>query len=99
MCVVSMTGDFFGDRIPKQYPWVPSPSPIIIPIIPPAPSREEFDALKKEVELMRDLLAKYKEYDKKNNEPDCEIDQKMKFLRQVAESVGVDLDEVLRKEK
>lgn len=96
MCVVSMVGDHFGQEWPKRYPWIP-PSVPTPTFIPPAPSREEFDRLKLEVELLRGLLEKAKEYDKKNNEPDCEIDDKMKFLRQVAKSVGIDLDEVLKK--
>lgn len=34
---------------------------------------------------------------KKNNEPDCEVEDKMKFLKEVAKLVGIDLDEILNK--
>lgn len=96
MCVVSMTGDFFDDRWRKTYPWAqPSNPPIIIQ--PQSVPKEEFDALRREVELLRDLLVKSKEYDKKNSEPDCEIDEKMNKLREIAKLVGIDLDDVLKK--
>ena len=62
----------------------------------PLPTREEFETLKKEVEDLKKLLKRAKEYDEKNNEPDCEIEEKMKFLREVAKLVGVDLDEVFK---
>ena len=38
-----------------------------------------------------------KEYDERNNEPDCEVDEKMDLLRRVAKLVGVDLDDVIGK--
>lgn len=60
-------------------------------------SRHEFDQLKKEVLEMKELLKRAIEYDKKNNQPHCEIEQKMDFLRQVAKSVGIDLDDVLNR--
>ena len=57
-------------------------------------SKEEFAALKKEVELIKDLLKRAKKYDEDNGEPDCEMDEKIALLKAVAEVVGVDLDEV-----
>ena len=62
-------------------------------------SKEEFDALKKEVEEMKQLLIKAKIYDEKNNEPNCEIEEKMAKLREIAKLVGLDLDEVLNNKK
>ena len=100
MCVVSMIGDFFNDKRRKTYPWIPQQVPTPTPtIINPAPSQAEFDKLKLEVELLKELLAKSKEYDEKNNEPDCEIDEKMAKLREIAKLVGIDLDDVLKKKK
>ena len=61
----------------------------------PAISREEFDALKKEVADMKELLKRAKAYDERNGEPNCEIDEKMDLLRRVAKLVGVSLDDVL----
>lgn len=95
MCTVSMVGDFYGERIPQQYPWVVTPNintttnPIYSPV-----SREEFNDLKKEIEGMKALLIRAKLYDEANGEPDCEMDEKVTLLKRFAELVGVDLDEV-----
>ena len=107
MCVVSMVGDHYRDKWWPQQPNFPT-QPFTSPTIPidwelllkkPAPTREEFDVLKKEVEELKSLSKRAKEYDEKNNEPNCEIEDKMKFLREVAKLVGVDLDEVLNNKK
>ncbi len=63
------------------------------------PTKEEFDALKKEVEDMKALLKKAKIYDEANNEPDCEMEQKVKFIKQIANFVGVDLNELFKKKE
>ncbi|WEM34389.1 hypothetical protein [Xanthomonas phage X1] len=113
MCVVSMIGDSFQDRwkdrLPNDWtiPAMPMPSQ---PMAPPfkerridvshpfqAISRVEFDLLKKEVEIMKDLLERAIKYDKDNNEPHCETESKIAFLKQVAKAVGVDLEEVFGK--
>lgn len=92
MCVVSFVGDHF------QQKWA---QPIYQQTFTNIPeiTKAEFDALKKEVEEMKALLIKAKEYDEKNNEPNCEIEEKMKFLKEVAKLVGIDLDEVLKKKE
>jgi uncharacterized protein YlxW (UPF0749 family) len=59
-------------------------------------SQEEFNSLKKEVEEMKELLIKAKIYDEKNNEPNCEMEEKISKLREIAKLVGIDLDEVLK---
>ena|SRR5579864_2564320 len=64
-----------------------------------AVTREEFEALKKDVIMMKELLMESKKYDEENGEPDCEIEEKMEKLRAIAAIVGVDLDEVLGKKK
>lgn len=89
MCVVSMVGDYYGDKWTRQYPayTVTYTTPVEV-------SREDFDALKKEVEEMKELLKRAKAYDEANNEPNCEMEQKIALLRKVAELVGVDLSEV-----
>jgi hypothetical protein len=97
MCVVSNTGDFFGQRIPREYPWVtPSnPGTWTHPFIVPAPpSKEELDKLKREVDLMKELLVSAKKYDQDNNEPECEIDEKIEKLKAIASIVGISLDDV-----
>jgi hypothetical protein len=44
---------------------------------------------------MKALLKRAKEYDERNGEPECEMDEKMAVLRKLAEMVGVNLDDVL----
>ncbi len=107
MCVVSMVGDHYHEKWPKEYPWV---QPIINPPDPSGPywpdyfpnpkeqvSKEEFDKLKKDVEECLKLLKRAKKYDEDNHEPDCEIEEKMETVRKVADIVGVDVSEVLGK--
>ena len=102
MCVVSMIGDYYRDALPKRYPWVkdywptqPAPMPndtTTVNVI--GVSQKDFDALKKEVEEIKALLQKAKEYDARTGQPGCEIDDKVAFLRKIGELVGGDLDEV-----
>lgn len=59
-------------------------------------TREEFNALKKEVEEMKELLTRALEYDKRTRQEHCEIEEKMELLRRVAAAVGIDLDDILK---
>jgi hypothetical protein len=91
MCVVSMIGDHYNDK------WNPPYQPsVTYTWTTVGPTQEEFDNLKKEVIEMKELLKKAKIYDEKSNEPDCEMEEKMNFLREVAKLVDVDLDEVFK---
>ena len=92
MCVVSMIGDHYRDKWTQpQYPASWS--------YPPQVTQQQFEELKKEVLEMKELLKRALKYDEDNNQPNCEIEQKMDFLRQVAKSVDIDLDDVLGKGK
>lgn len=105
MCVVSMVGDHYADKwrdkpwvsprqpfrvYPDGWPWADEGTRIENPI-----SRQEFDALRKEVEEMKELLKRAVKYDEDNDEPHCEVEDKMDLLRRVAAAVGVDLDDVI----
>lgn len=106
MCVVSFIGDHYNE---KWDPWKDRIQPIQIPgpdapidfskLFRPEPevTRIEFEKLKKEVEELKILLQKAKIYDEVNNEPNCEIEEKMDFLRKVAALVNIDLDDVIKK--
>jgi hypothetical protein len=59
---------------------------------PAAITREEFDALRREVAEMKELLQRAKAYDERNNEPECELEAKMDVLRKVAKLVGAELE-------
>jgi hypothetical protein len=94
MCVVSMIGDHFHDKW-KQPNYVQQFEQIKID--GPSISKEDFDSLKKEVLEMKELLKKAIKYDKDNNEPDCEVEEKLETLKKVAALLGVDLNDVLNK--
>lgn len=86
MCVVSMVGDHYSDRFNSQpYQFWQHYCEV---------KREEFDALKAEVEEMKELLIAAKKIDEVTGQPDCEMEEKIELLKKVAEAVGVDLEEV-----
>lgn len=88
MCVVSMVGDHFGQKWSEPaYTQIFNNLDTI--------TRYEFDALKREVEEMKKLLERAVEYDRKNNEPECQIEEKMQTLKKVAELLGVDLSNLV----
>lgn len=89
MCVVSMIGDHYSDK------WKADAYQYTINHICEV-SKAEFESLKKEVEEMKQLLIKAKIYDEQNNEPNCEMEDKIKLLKEVAEKLGVNLDEVFK---
>ena len=106
MCTVSNVGDSFTHTLPsnwpdiyKQLPQTPQiPLGPIGPItIQPPVSREEFEALKLEMQELKKTLLKAKEIDIREGNPDCEMEDKIKILKAVAEAVGVDLSEVFGK--
>jgi hypothetical protein len=99
-----MIGDFYEEKWRHTFPlpqlpnWPPGP---YTPITPQTPiiigvSKEEFDALKKEVLEMKELLKRAIKYDEDNNQPNCEKEEKIAILKKVAEWVGVSLDDVLK---
>ena len=87
MCVVSMIGDTWKGNFPTTYPTFPEVSKV------------EFEALRREVEELKKLLVAAKNFDEATGQKDCEMEEKIKFIRQVADSVGVDLSEVFGGEK
>lgn len=104
MCIVSNMGDYWKEQLPEKHPWVIPyvplpPNPINpFPAIPESngPTREEFEALKKEMQELKKLLIAAKEYDKNTGEPDCELDEKIALIKKVAELVGVDFTKVFK---
>lgn len=107
MCATSVIADHFGDELSRRYPWAPTqPGYPGLPVIPwpdnpsqiPEPTRPtkaEFEALKREVESIKELLKKAQKYDEDTGQPDCEKDEKVALLKRIAEVVGVDLADVL----
>lgn len=99
MCVYSMIADDWTRRTYPVYPWI---DPIVHPNTPsfrfpptPAPSQEEFDSLRREVEALKKLLQAAKIYDAETGQPDCETDEKIGDLKRIADLLGVDLSDAL----
>lgn len=95
MCVVSLIGDHYRDEFERNTykPWVQSP----VTHIPESGNdnlQKQINDLRKQVEEMKRFLKEAIEYDRKANQPHCENQQKIEFLRQVAKSVGVTLEDV-----
>lgn len=104
MCVVSMIGDEFSKRW-ELYKQLPQKGQSFAPtlniqdygrLLKSPVNIEEFNALKKEVEFMRDLLIAAKMYDEKNNETHCEMEDKVAMLKAMAKMMGVDLSEIFK---
>lgn len=100
MCVVSMVSDQFNDqwkdwerRLPTFTPNGPKITGEPVPLAGYV-TKAEFELLRREVELLRDLLVRAIEYDRRNNEPDCQVDEKIERLKKIAQLVGIDLDEI-----
>lgn len=89
MCVVSMVIDHYDEKWCKNWhPMIPPikpmpvPYPVNWPPVPRVPTQAEIDEF-------YELLRKAREYDKKNNQPDCEMEEKKKALLKLAEEMGI----------
>jgi hypothetical protein len=96
MCTTSAVSDDWLNRNPQWPPIVYQPPQITIPL---GPTREEFDALKKEMQELKELLKAAKKYDEATGQPDCEMEDKVKILTDLAKMVGIDLTEVFNNHK
>lgn len=100
MCVVSAVSDPY--RRPEMWPaWpqtIPFPSPTVSPstdaLFYKEVTREEFNALKKQVEELKKLLEEARVRDIMEGNPDCEMEEKVFVIKKLAELVGVNLGDV-----
>ena len=91
MCTVSMVAGGWRDQFPQRWPAVLPAEPAI--------RREEFEALRREVQSLKTLLQAAKRFDTETGQPDCEQDEKVAFIRKIAEMVGVDMADVFPEAK
>lgn len=103
MCIVSFVGNHYEDEFNKKpyRPWEINPAPAPWPpnqyaIKDPsnAELKKQIDELRKQVEEMKRFLVEAIEYDKLYKQPGCENDMKIAFLKKVAESVGMTLEDI-----
>jgi hypothetical protein len=85
MCVMSMIFDHYHDKWgqPPYTPWT-APTPY-------QPFRES-PVSDEEIKEFRKLLERAREYDRKNNQPDCELEEKRQKLKKLSEELGVKID-------
>ena len=88
MCVVSMIMDHYGDEWQRRYDFLRQTTPQW-PWPPPTSEPAVTDA---EIAEFRKLLERAREYDKRNQEPDCELKAKRDRIRKLAEELGVTVD-------
>ena len=92
MCVVSMVMDHYreewGPRVPQ---WPQGAGTGIFP--PPNITIGQVQPAVTDAEIVefRKLLDRAREYDKRHNEPDCELDEKRLALKKIAKELGVDI--------
>jgi len=100
MCTVSMIMDHYREKWtqPPYWPYHPGGTA-------PPTKDVEFDPAQlaqifqpkppaitaAEIEEFRALLERAREYDKRNNEPDCELDEKRQAVKAIAKQLGVEI--------
>lgn len=91
MCVVSMVYDHqfekWHDRTPPGEFILPNHglSPIANPLIINPITQEEVDEFRR-------LLERARAYDRKHNQPDCEMEEKKRLIRELAKLHGLNVD-------
>jgi len=96
MCVYSMIGDDWAKRWNEQYPEIFKPVVTGTLNWPHQVTREEFEALKKEMQELKDLLIQAKKYDEATGQPDCEMEDKVTLIKKMAEFLGVDMGDAVK---
>lgn len=91
MCVVSNMGDHYNQKFNQ-----PDYTNFFSNIQTGNVTRSEFEAVKKELEEMKAILKRAKLYDQQTGQPDCEMEEKVVKLKEIAKLMGVDLSEVFK---
>lgn len=96
MCVVSNVIDRYYDywRVPSLPPPPPPPPPYKWPWedrvdVGSWPPRTEPRITEKDIKEFKELLEKARKWDEEHNEPDCESDDKINALLDLADELGV----------
>lgn len=99
MCTVSNIGDGWRDSFPKKYPdivpYIQKPQVSITEfLVFKEQHKKEIEELRNEIKELKKLLKAAKEFDAKTGQSNCEMDDKVEFIRKIAELVGVDMNDV-----
>ncbi len=97
MCIVSMVTDGWHkdwtERFPDPTPVNPQGLSEILDMV----SREEFNKLKQELEELKTTIKAAKRLDEAMGQIECEKDEKIIIIKNIAKAFGVDLNEVFNK--
>jgi hypothetical protein len=88
MCMMSVIGDAYKQKF-QGFPGTTFTNY-------PEVTRAEFEALRKEMLALKELLEAANKFDQSTGQPHCETEDKMSLIRKVAEAVGVDLDDIIK---
>lgn len=91
MCVVSMIYEHYTEKWQQSPYQLPQFTPTIAPNVTIGPVTFVSPITPEEIAEFRKLLERAREYDKRNNEPDCELDEKRVALKTLAEQLGVEI--------
>lgn len=89
MCMISNVGDAYRDQFRKDWP-----NTITTTTFPDLSgvTRKEFDELKKEVEELKIMLQAVKRFDEATGQPECQMDEKVEFIKKLADLLDVNMD-------
>jgi len=91
MCSVSMIGDGWRDQFPNRWPNYSE-----YQLGYNGLSKKDFDDLKKEMEELKTLLLAAKKFDEVTGQPNCEMEDKIIFIKTIAKLVGVNLSDIFK---
>lgn len=99
MCVVSAVGDYWKDDFNKKWPEIyeeavgPKSPNYVLPIQQYA-TKEDIDAIRKEILELKELLKAAIKFDSATDQDHCENENKIALIKKVADAVGVDLKDL-----
>lgn len=93
--MVSVIGDGWKNQFHERYKLKDKDKDPLRVFREDSVSVQELNALRVEVIELRKLLEAAKKFDRATGQPDCEMDEKVKLIRSLAEQLRVDLGDVL----
>lgn len=93
MCTLSMVLDHYNDEWQRRWlqpqpmpawPYIMPVQPSVVPVVVP-PTQVEIDEFRR-------LLERARIYDRENGQPDCELEEKRKKIKDLATQLGVEID-------
>ena len=96
MCVVSMVIDNYRDRQWPDYTRTTSDTRFVMTDHSLA-TKADIRDLKRHLIELKELIVAAKKYDDATGQPECEVDEKVDFMFEVADRLGISMDDVLER--